>query len=254
MRAEGELLELLRQIRAFLAYQVEVFGPELLCASAKPAQPSSSEGASKGNRPADPWEALGEALPEALRGIRDLETLEALVRPCTQCRLARTRRHVVFGTGNPQARLVLVGEAPGADEDATGVPFVGKAGQLLDRILAAIGFTRHEVYICNVLKCRPPYNRDPEPEEVAACRPYLLRQLDLIRPRLILALGRHAATALLQTTEPLSQLRGRLHPFYGAEVVVTYHPAALLRNPGWKRLVWEDVQLLRRRYDELIGS
>jgi uracil-DNA glycosylase family 4 len=255
MEPERELGEVLGQIRAVVRYQAEVFGSEVwLSEGSRPgkAPPPPSTGSETASDSTS-WASVEGDIPQELLAFADLDALEAFVRTCQRCRLGRLRRHVVFGTGNPQAQLVLVGEAPGADEDATGVPFVGKAGQLLDRILAAIGFSRHEVYICNVLKCRPPHNRDPLPDEVASCRPYLLRQLALIRPRLILALGRHAAMALLGTSEPLSSLRGRFHPFYGAEVLVTYHPAALLRNPAWKRLVWEDVQQLRRRYDELFS-
>lgn len=157
----------------------------------------------------------------------------------------------MFGVGNPHADLVLVGEAPGAEEDAQGEPFVGRAGQLLNKILEAIRFKREDVYICNILKCRPPNNRDPLPEEVALCEPYLWKQLELIQPKVILCLGRIAAQVLLKTSESLTALRGRVHDYRGIRLMVTYHPAALLRNPNWKRPAWEDVQKLRRLYDEL---
>lgn len=153
--------------------------------------------------------------------------------------------HVVFGEGSPTARVVVVGEAPGADEDRSGRPFVGRAGRLLDTLLASVGFPRDSVYICNVLKCRPPGNRNPQPDEVAACSPYLERQLELVRPRAVLACGTFAAQTLLRTGEPIGRLRGRVHRFQEAVLVPTYHPAALLRNPSWIRPVWEDLQRLR---------
>ena len=160
----------------------------------------------------------------------------------------------VPGEGNPDADLVCVGEAPGATEDEQGRPFVGQAGQLLTKILAAIELRREDVFICNVLKHRPPGNRNPEPDEVAACSPYLVRQIELLRPRVILALGTFAAQTLLQTRESIGKLRGRIHRYYGVPLIVTYHPAALLRNPAWKRPTWEDVQLARRLLDRHTGS
>lgn len=164
---------------------------------------------------------------------------------CPRCRLAETRRHVVFGEGNESTELMVVGEAPGADEDRQGRPFVGRAGQFLDRLLLSVGFPRESVYICNVLKCRPPGNRDPEPDEVEACSPYLYRQVELVAPKVILAVGTFSAQTLLGSRDPISRLRGRVHRFRGIDLVPTYHPAALLRNPGWIRPVWEDLQLLR---------
>jgi DNA polymerase len=152
----------------------------------------------------------------------------------------------VFGVGNPDADLMFVGEAPGADEDAQGVPFVGRAGQLLTKIIEAIGLTRDAVYIANVIKCRPPQNRNPEPDEVATCEPYLFRQIDLIRPRVIVALGKFGAQTLLGTLDPISRLRGRVFEYRGAKLVPTFHPAYLLRNPSSKREVWEDMKLVTR--------
>jgi DNA polymerase len=172
---------------------------------------------------------------------------------CTRCRLSDSRKTVVFGEGDSSADLLVVGEAPGVEEDRTGRPFVGPAGQLLDKMLAAIGFRREEVYICNVLKCRPPSNRDPLGDEVASCRPYLRRQVELIKPKAICAFGRFAAQTLLTSEASLGRLRGGTHDFMGIPVVVTYHPAALLRNTQWKRPAWEDLQLLRRVYDEAGG-
>lgn len=179
---------------------------------------------------------------------------EADVKDCTRCGLHTSRTQTVFGVGNPDADLVFVGEAPGRDEDLQGEPFVGAAGQLLTRILAAIGFERDDVYICNVLKCRPPNNRDPQPMEVASCEPYLLRQLEIIRPKLICALGRHAAHTLLGSGDSLKRMRERVHDYHGIPAMVTYHPAALLRNPQWKRPTWEDVQKLRALYDQLVAA
>lgn len=182
---------------------------------------------------------------EAIRMLPTLDAVRDVALGCPRCRLAGSRRHVVFGEGNPQAELMVVGEAPGADEDRTGRPFVGRAGKLLDLLLATAGFPRESVYICNVLKCRPPENRDPQPDEVNACQPYLLRQVDLVRPRAIMAFGRFASQTLLQTETPISRLRGRVHEYRGIPLVPTYHPAALLRNPGWVRATWEDLQRLR---------
>jgi DNA polymerase len=184
--------------------------------------------------------------------IASLPTLEAIAdatRACTRCDLYRTATNAVPGEGNPDADFVCVGEAPGQNEDEQGRPFVGAAGQLLNKILGAIGLAREEVFICNVLKHRPPGNRDPLPEEVRACEPYLRRQLELVKPRVILALGRFAAQSLLQTTTPIGKLRGQVHRYHGIPLIVTYHPAALLRNEAWKRPTWEDVKVARRILD-----
>ena len=181
------------------------------------------------------------------------EVLRSEVLSCTLCRLSEGRNTVVFGEGDPNADLLVVGEAPGYEEDRSGRPFVGPAGQLLDKMLAAVGFLRGEVFICNVLKCRPPKNRDPVVDEVAACRPYLRKQVEFIRPKAICAFGRFAAQTLLTTEASLGHLRGATHDFMGIPLVVTYHPAALLRNAQWKRPAWEDLKLLRRVYDDAGG-
>ncbi|MDQ3021003.1 MAG: uracil-DNA glycosylase [Bacteroidota bacterium] len=184
----------------------------------------------------------------------DCDTLEAFanaIKDCPKCSLlVRTRRQVVFGSGNPNAEVVVVGEAPGADEDEKGKPFVGRAGKLLTEILKAINFSREEVFICNILKCRPPENRNPLPDEIANCEPYLFKQLEMIKPKLILAVGTFAAQTLLGTKEPLGRLRGKFHTYKGIKMMVTYHPAALLRNPNWKKPTWEDVKLFRKEYDK----
>jgi len=185
---------------------------------------------------------------------RECKTLLELRELCEQSRELHTDlegTRLVFGTGNSDAGLMVIGEAPGYHEDQMGEPFVGKAGELLNKILEAIRFRREDVYIANILKHRPPDNRDPNPEEQARSLPFLMRQIELVDPRLILCLGRVSATTLLAKDHSLKSLRGRFHPFAGRELLVTYHPAALLRNPQWKRATWEDVQLLRRRYDQL---
>lgn len=197
--------------------------------------------------------ANAAAATHASRCTTLAEVAEAVAR-CRLCSLSGTAKNHVPGEGNPQAKFVCVGEAPGATEDETGRPFVGAAGQLLTRILAAIRFSREDVFICNVLKHRPPGNRNPEPDEVTACSPFLLQQLALLQPHVILALGGFAAKTLLQTSRPIGKLRGQIHRFYGVPLVVTYHPAALLRNPNWKRPTWEDVQLARRVFDSAVGA
>ncbi len=180
----------------------------------------------------------------------DLEAVRTELGDCRRCPLGDRRQHLVFGEGNPSAELVFVGEAPGADEDAQGRPFVGRAGQLLTKIIAAMGLKREEVYICNILKCRPPGNRNPLPDEIAACEPFLIRQLGVIRPRVICAMGSIAAHALLKSEAPISVLRGRFHSYQGIPLMPTYHPAYLLRNPGAKKQVWEDVQGIMKRLGE----
>jgi len=167
---------------------------------------------------------------------------------CQRCRLARGRNKIVFGDGNPKAKLVFVGEGPGFEEDQQGKPFVGAAGQLLTRIIEAINLTRSQVYICNIVKCRPPGNRNPEPDEINTCIPFLERQIAAIQPDFICALGTVAAQTLLRTTTPISRLRGRFHEYRGIRVLPTYHPAYLLRNPEKKRDVWEDMKMLMKEY------
>jgi uracil-DNA glycosylase family 4 len=190
-----------------------------------------------------------ELVPSAIEKLRSLDEIAENVRKCTRCTLYETATKPVPGEGDPKAKLVCVGEAPGAKEDETGRPFVGQAGQLLTKILEAIDLTREQVFICNVLKHRPPGNRNPRPEEVEACSPYLIRQLELIQPKVIIAFGTFAAQTLLQTKAGIGQLRGLVHRYHGIPLVVTYHPAALLRNPAWKRPTWEDVKLARRILD-----
>jgi uracil-DNA glycosylase family 4 len=182
-----------------------------------------------------------------------LAALAEAVAACRRCRLCEGRQRTVFGSGNPHAELMFIGEGPGAEEDRQGLPFVGRAGELLTRIVEAMGMTRDQVYIANIVKCRPPGNRDPQPDEVAACRSYLERQITLIRPRLIVALGRIAAQTLLANDLPIGRMRGQWFQFMGVPLMVTYHPAALLRNPALKRPTWEDMQQVRDRLHTITG-
>ena len=199
--------------------------------------------------PPSPAAPARGATAEEIAALPTLEAVRDLALGCPRCALAATRRHVVFGEGASDAEVLVVGEAPGADEDASGRPFVGRAGQLLDLLLLASGFRREDVYVCNVLKCRPPQNRNPQPDEVSACSPYLLRQVELVEPRVILAFGAFAAQTLLGTDVSIGRLRGGAHQYRGVPLVPTYHPAACLRNPGWVRSVWEDLQRARDLLD-----
>ncbi len=227
---------------------------------ARRSRPDSAPAESARPRPARPSDAAapGTETPDAAdeEGLGaelaalDYEAVRETALGCTRCALAGTRTQVVFSDGSPEARLVVVGEAPGANEDREGLPFVGPAGKMLDLLLASIGLSRGEdVYICNVIKCRPPGNRNPTPVEIEACSPYLRRQISLVAPAAVLAVGSFAAKLLTGTTSALGRLRGEVYSYEGVPLVVTYHPAALLRNPGWTRPTWDDLQLLRRILD-----
>jgi len=197
-----------------------------------------------------PTPGTGAAPPQvAGASAAELESFRLQICECTACPLGSTRQKFVFGAGNADAGIVFVGEAPGAEEDRLGVPFVGNAGKLLTKIIEAMGLTRDDVYICNVLKCRPPNNRDPQPEEIAACQVHLRRQIRIVKPKIICTLGRIAAQHLLGVSANMRDLRERLHEYEGIPVIATYHPAALLHNPGLKRATWDDVKWLRREYD-----
>ncbi|HTQ24395.1 MAG TPA: uracil-DNA glycosylase [Candidatus Binataceae bacterium] len=218
--------------------------PPAPAAAAVSSAGDSARAAAASSRPA-PLPAPGELLSRypGLEKTTSLEELSAFIGDCKRCKLAPLRTHLVFGVGNPGADLMFVGEAPGADEDARGEPFVGRAGQLLtDIIERGMGLKRSDVYICNVIKCRPPDNRNPESDEVAACEPFLMRQIDLVRPRAIVALGTFAVQALLKVKTPISRLRGNWHEVRGVKLMPTFHPAYLLRSPGEKRVVWQDIQ------------
>jgi uracil-DNA glycosylase len=250
---------ILTDIERFVHQEQELFGGSMLTIE-RPAPPESVTPKTANALPvvtiksefnaAVPVVSGADAWPQAA----SLEELNKLICTCRLCPLGATRTKFVFGVGNPHATLMVIGEAPGADEDAKGEPFVGKAGQLLNKILEAVHFKREEVYIANILKCRPPNNRRPNPSEVEQCEPYLWRQIELIQPAIILCLGLTAAQTLLRTTSSMGNLRTATYSYRSIPVVVTYHPAALLRNPGWKRPTWEDVQRMRTLHDKLVRA
>ncbi len=263
-----EVKRVLEDARLFLKQEQELYGELLyredptqtkpegtLTAKSKPTQQVGEDLELFGRPAAIPLfksKQLDHPYPgESWVSAPSLEELNSQICDCQKCALGGTRINFVFGVGNPNAEVVAVGEAPGADEDEQGEPFVGRAGQLLNKILEAIHFKRDEVYICNILKCRPPNNREPSPEEIALCEPYLWKQLELLKPKMILCLGRTAGQALLKTNDSLAALRGKFFDYRGIKLMVTYHPAALLRNPNWKKPAWEDVQLFRKTYDEM---
>jgi len=227
-----------------LTLQKEIFGDELFISKKKRnsivvKEPSASFAEQE----------LFPAEKEKWEKTTSLNELEKLICKCTKCRLHEKRNKFVFGTGNPNADVLVIGEGPGAEEDKQGLPFVGRAGKLLTDMLKAIKFEREEVYIGNVVKCRPPENRTPLPDEMETCMPYLKKQCELIKPKLILCLGLTAAKGLLKKRESLGELRKSIFEYEGAKVIVTYHPAALLRNPHWKKDCWEDLKKFRKLYD-----
>ena len=249
---------LLRDIELFLKDERDLFGDMLLteASTISPELPAMTKKPGVAQEPTLfelPPVAAPPLTTEAWGNATSLEAMNAQICTCTKCGLGHTRTKFVFGVGNSNATLMLVGEAPGADEDAQGEPFVGRAGQLLNKILEAIQFKREDVYICNILKCRPPNNRKPQADEVELCIPYLKKQIQLVQPKVILCLGLTAAENLLGATESLTRLRGRVMKYEGIPLMVTYHPAALLRNPNWKRPAWEDVQAVRKLHDELVA-
>ena len=233
--SQGQLAKIARAIATYVDYQRElgVLG-----------FPRSVPGHAAAARPAPRVAASVDLFADAsVAQARTLSELRAAIGDCRRCKLAPHRTQVVFGVGNERARLVFVGEAPGHDEDVRGEPFVGRAGQLLTEIITkGMRLRREDVYIANVIKCRPPGNRNPEPDEVATCEPFLLRQLEIIAPEVIVALGKFAVQTLLRTKTPITQLRGRWHDYHGIRLMPTFHPAYLLRNPGDKRLVWDDIR------------
>ena len=238
-------------VRAALGQQLR--GDRLLGVQSVPLRPLPQGGGDHqtGGTPSQPAGPSAAETTEKTRQLRALD--EGEVQACTKCHLSETRTKAVFGQGNPAARLVLVGEAPGQEEDRQGVAFVGRAGQLLTRMISAMGLSRDDVFICNVLKCRPPGNRDPSADEILACSPYLRQQLLIIQPEVLVALGAPAAKTLLRTSASIGKLRGRFHDYYASDLVgeappiplmPTYHPAYLLRNPAEKRKAWEDLQMV----------
>jgi len=238
---EGAVARLARDLAERVRWEAETG-----VAGYRPGAPLSAPSAPRAEAPAFALEPLvaPAARPDPAAALLELR---AEIGECTRCPLAQGRTKLVFGEGSPRARLVFVGEGPGRDEDLSGRPFVGPAGQLLDRIIAAIGLLRPDVYICNIVKCRPPGNRDPEPDEADVCGRFARQQLEIIRPEVVVALGKPAAQYLLSTNLPISKLRGRFHELAGMLVIPTYHPAYLLRNESAKRPVWEDMKQVRDR-------
>jgi uracil-DNA glycosylase len=250
--------ELLAEIAEFLDFEKEIFGPFSFSKQPEETKKVQESAVDKAEEPSVNYDVSAEegsrkplTLKEKLELCTTLDELRELCEQADELRTDLEGTNLVFGVGNPQADLMLIGEAPGQEEDRQGEPFVGAAGQLLNKILAAINFERNDVYIANILKHRPPGNRNPNPDERIRSLPYLLRQIELIQPKIILCLGKISGTTLLKKETTLKSLRGQFYPFHGTELTVTYHPAALLRNPHWKRPAWEDVQKVRNRYDEL---
>lgn len=236
---DQQLTALLTKATRYLMQQRDLFGNDVFVED----KPKKSVHTGALGYPDEPWVKL-----------QTLDEFNKAICTCVKCPLGYTRTNFVFGVGNPHADVMFIGEAPGADEDAQGEPFVGKAGQLLNKIIEAVGMKRQEVYICNILKCRPPGNRDPQISEMETCTPYLYKQIELIKPKFIICLGRISAQWLLKTNDSLGALRARVHDFHGAKLLVTYHPAALLRNPNWKRPTWEDMKKFKAMYDEMKKS
>ena len=233
-----ELLNTLDNAQRYLEQHQDLFGNVIYVDQVKKKKNTTSN--KDFQYPDEPW-----------MNASSLDQLNEEICTCLKCPLGHTRMNFVFGSGNPNADVMFVGEAPGADEDAQGLPFVGRAGQLLTKIIEAVEMKREDVYICNILKCRPPNNREPLPSEMEMCTPYLSKQIELMRPKFIICLGRTSAQWILQTREGLNTLRGKVHDYHGIKLIVTYHPAALLRNPNWKRPAWEDMKMFKKLYDEV---
>jgi DNA polymerase len=237
--------DLLEQLRFSASLSEVGLSPEVLQTAARAAAAAeilrSADHTEADQAALAPPRAVGAGGGAAAAG--SLEALREHIGDCQRCKLAGTRKNIVFGQGHPNADLMFVGEAPGADEDEQGLAFVGRAGQLLTKIIEAIDLTREQVFIANVLKCRPPQNRNPEPDEIQSCQPFLERQIELIQPKVLVGLGKFAGQWLLKTAEPISKIRGRVGDYQGIKVIPTYHPAYLLRNPGAKKQVWEDMKL-----------
>jgi len=236
-----EVEELALELRLHLAWQ-ESDGTRMLFKDAKPVEAPKPV-------PAPAAQAQAPGAPQAPgEGGRTLDEIRRELGDCKRCKLCNGRTQIVFGVGNPRAELVFVGEGPGADEDAQGIPFVGKAGQLLTKMIEAMKFKRDDVYICNVVKCRPPNNRNPEPDEIEACEPFLKMQLGSIRPKVIVALGKFAAQTLLRVDTPITRLRGQWREYEGIPLMPTFHPAYLLRSPEEKGKAWLDLQEVMKRF------
>lgn len=261
----SEKPDLLNDIIQFLENEQEIYGPFGVKSQQTLSVPKEQTGTEEKNKHSSsvahkPKEVTESQKPAPLSLEEKLEQCSALMDLKSLCEVSDQLKtdldgtNLVFGVGNPHADLMIVGEAPGFNEDQQGEPFVGAAGQLLNKILKAIDFDREDVYIANILKHRPPDNRNPTPKERQKSLPFLLRQIELISPKIILCMGKVSGTTLLDREQALKHMRGKFYPFHGAELTVTYHPAALLRNPKWKRPAWEDVQAVRKRYDKLGGK
>ncbi len=250
--------EEIKNIVEALTDQQDIFGDDLLENLEYKSADSNKRNASSGTEIKSDHniqiENESSLFMEDFQKAATLDSLYEMIHECQKCALGATRTKFVFGVGNPDADLMLIGEAPGAEEDKQGIPFVGRAGKLLTDILKAIDFEREDVYIANILKCRPPQNRDPLPSEREQCFPYLTKQIELIKPKVIVCLGRIAANALLKKNESLTRLREDEYSLNGIKVFITYHPAALLRNPNWKRGCWEDVKKVKKYYDEVTAG
>lgn len=233
-----EIKKILDDAKRYLIQQESLFGDEIILPKQSSEEPKQSPVEKNAGD-----EQFG--VEPSWMESRTLDELEVRIKNCVRCPLGKTRTNFVFGVGNPKSEVVFIGEAPGADEDLQGEPFVGRAGQLLNQLLASVGFRRDEVYICNVLKCRPPGNRDPLPSEIEACSPYLVKQIEIIKPKLIVSLGRFPIQTLLKTNASLGSLRGQIFEWRGIKIIVTYHPAAALRNQQWKRPLLEDLRKAR---------
>ncbi len=237
-------MQYLRDLGIFDFYRRS--GPDVavepVAASPAVVEPIAEESVIPARKPVSPQPTIGPFISPANRA-EALLAIRNEIGDCTRCALSRGRNKIVFGDGDPNARLMFVGEGPGADEDAQGLPFVGRAGQLLNNMILATGLKREQVYIANIVKCRPPQNRVPEPEEANTCSPFLFQQIDVVRPEVIVALGSTAATYLLGAKSSLSSLRGRVHTCRGSKLIVTYHPAFLLRDPNQKKEAWQDLKL-----------
>jgi uracil-DNA glycosylase len=238
VEAPSAVAGLLRDLRAHLAWQRDASGAELLGMHARPLAPSVVPAPS----PAASAEAAVPPPAANVVGRRTLDEVRRELGDCRRCKLCSGRKQIVFGSGNPKARLVFVGEGPGAEEDAQGLPFVGPAGQLLTKMILAMGLKRDDVYICNVVKCRPPGNRNPELDEISACEPFLRAQLESIGPEVVVALGKFAAQTLLRDSTAITRLRGQWRTYQGMKLMPTFHPAYLLRNPAEKKPCWEDLK------------
>jgi uracil-DNA glycosylase len=245
-----ELTQILEDLRKYVEYQ-RALGLEYLVPKKKKVDVKNASIEEDEMRTKQPVKTTIDAnlqlnILDSASKKQTLEEIKEEIGDCTRCKLHEGRTHIVFGEGNPKARLVFVGEGPGRDEDIQGQPFVGRAGKLLTKIINAMGLKRSDVYICNVVKCRPPGNRTPEPDEIATCRQFLFKQLRAIDPAVVVCLGSVAAQSVLNTKAKLRELRGNFHTYGHARLMVTYHPAALLRNPGFKKPLWEDMQLVMK--------